>query len=109
VSESVEIQVMAQVVYDASNHLSLQKQTQGLEKRAYTAGATAAFLVVERLMFLACSLTRDFASIMLIPAAFEERHRTYEGEMALGAPFTRIVAAGNDMAVRIGDAGASIS
>lgn len=63
----------------------------------YTEGATTAFLAVERLMFRACSLTRDFASTMEKPAAFEDRHRTYEGEMAPGAPLARIVAAGNDM------------
>ena len=32
------------------------------ESTTYTAGATVAFAVVERLMFLACSLTLDFAS-----------------------------------------------
>lgn len=34
---------------------------------------------------------------MEIPVTFEERHRTNEGEMAFGALFTRIVAAGKDI------------
>ena len=50
-------------------------------------------------MFLACSLTRDFASTMEIPVAFEERHRINDGEMALGAVLTRIVATGSDMVI----------
>ena len=50
-------------------------------------------------MFRACSLTRDFASTIEIPVAFEERHRINEGEMALGALLARIVATGNDIVI----------
>lgn len=68
-----------------------------LSENTYTAGATLAFWTVERLMFRACSLTRDFASIIEDPA-FVERHRTKEDVMALFcAPWTRILAAGSDM------------
>lgn len=69
----------------------------GVLEYTYTAGATLAFWTVERLMFRACSLTRDFASTIEDPA-FVERHRTKEDVRALFcALWTRILAAGSDM------------
>ncbi len=52
----------------------------GEKRRTYTAEATVAFAVVERLMCLACSLTLDFASRCddddAAATAAEERWRT---------------------------------